>query len=110
MTDKSLRIAICCSGGDSPGMNPWIRAMVRLGLNRHDLPVIGIKGGYAGLVRTIGVLENDRDALDLISRSLLNERGKQGLDRREQNLVQLDNPSVGGLSRRGGTMLGAGRC
>jgi 6-phosphofructokinase 1 len=44
---KSL--AVLCSGGDSPGMNCAIRAVVRTALGR-GLDVYGIKRGYAGLL------------------------------------------------------------
>lgn len=43
-------IAILCSGGDAPGMNCAIRAVVRSAIF-HNLKVIGIKRGYAGLLR-----------------------------------------------------------
>lgn len=42
-------IAVLTSGGDAPGMNAAIRAVVRTGLE-HDLRVMGIKRGYAGLI------------------------------------------------------------
>lgn len=43
------RIGILTSGGDSPGMNPFIRATVRAGLY-HGLRVYGVKRGFAGLI------------------------------------------------------------
>ena len=43
------RIAVLTSGGDSPGMNPAIRAVVRRAIYR-DLEVIGILHGYQGLL------------------------------------------------------------
>lgn len=43
-------IGILCSGGDSPGMNCAIRAVVRTALF-HGIQVTGIKRGYAGLLR-----------------------------------------------------------
>ena len=44
-----MRIGVLCSGGDSPGMNPCIRAIVRAsGLYRHE--VVGIRHGYQGLL------------------------------------------------------------
>lgn len=43
------RIAVLTSGGDSPGMNACIRAVVRRGLNR-GLCVFGIMKGYDGLI------------------------------------------------------------
>jgi len=42
-------IAVLTSGGDAPGMNAAIRAVVRAGLDK-DLKVMGIKRGYAGLI------------------------------------------------------------
>ncbi|MEI4829583.1 6-phosphofructokinase [Bacillus sp. FJAT-53711] len=43
------RIGVLTSGGDSPGMNAAIRAVVRKAMY-HDLEVYGIYHGYAGLI------------------------------------------------------------
>ena len=43
------KIGVLTSGGDSPGMNPAIRAVVRKAIF-HNVDVYGIYGGYAGLV------------------------------------------------------------
>ena len=43
------RIGVLTSGGDNPGLNPCIRAVVRAGLYL-GLEVMGIRRGYAGLV------------------------------------------------------------
>jgi 6-phosphofructokinase 1 len=43
------RIAVFTSGGDSPGMNAAIRAVVRTG-TYHDLHVYGINRGYEGMI------------------------------------------------------------
>ncbi len=43
------RIAVLTSGGDSPGMNAAIRAIVRVAMD-NDIEVIGIEDGYKGLV------------------------------------------------------------
>ncbi len=43
------RIAVLTSGGDSPGMNAAIRAVVRKGYY-HDLEIYGIYHGYSGLI------------------------------------------------------------
>lgn len=42
-------VAVLCSGGDSPGMNCAIRAVVRTALS-HGLEPYGIQKGYAGLL------------------------------------------------------------
>ncbi len=45
-----MKIGVLTSGGDAPGMNAAIRAVVRAGtLYKHD--IYGIKDGYAGLIR-----------------------------------------------------------
>lgn len=43
------KIAVLTSGGDAPGMNPCIRAVVRTAIG-HELEVVGIHRGYAGLI------------------------------------------------------------
>jgi len=43
------RIAVMTSGGDAPGMNAAIRAVVRAGLE-HGVEVYGIRQAYAGLL------------------------------------------------------------
>jgi 6-phosphofructokinase 1 len=43
------RIAVLTSGGDAPGMNAAIRAVVRTGLDR-GWEIFGVRNGYAGLV------------------------------------------------------------
>lgn len=48
------RIAVLTSGGDAPGMNAAIRAVVRTGIDR-GWEVFGVRHGYAGLIA--GVME-----------------------------------------------------
>lgn len=43
------RFAVLTSGGDAPGMNAAIRAVVRSGIEK-GCEVIGIRNGYAGLI------------------------------------------------------------
>ena len=61
------KIAILTSGGDAPGMNAAIRAVVRTALD-NGIEVMGVKRGYAGLVN--GELFNmDRTSVsDIIQR------------------------------------------
>lgn len=44
------RIAVLTSGGDAPGMNAAIRAVVRTSISR-GWEVFGVKYGYSGLLR-----------------------------------------------------------
>jgi len=43
------KIAVFTSGGDSPGMNACIRAVVRMSLHQ-DMEVYGIRRGYQGMI------------------------------------------------------------
>lgn len=49
MAKKVTKIGVLTSGGDAPGMNAAIRAVVRTAI-RHDLEVYGIMRGYSGMV------------------------------------------------------------
>ena len=44
-----MRIAVLTSGGDAPGMNAAIRAVVRTGISR-GFAVVGVARGFAGLM------------------------------------------------------------
>lgn len=63
-----MRVGILTGGGDCPGLNPVIRAVVRKAINEgHE--VIGIKNGWKGLI------ENDTLALNLQSVSGILPKG-----------------------------------
>lgn len=61
------RIAVLTSGGDAPGMNAAIRAVVRTGLG-CGLEVLGVRHGYAGLVRGNMLPLQARDVGGIIQR------------------------------------------
>lgn len=46
---KFRKIGVLTSGGDAPGMNAAIRAVARKAIN-EGIEVVGIQGGYAGLI------------------------------------------------------------
>lgn len=60
---KFRKIGILTSGGDAPGMNASIRAITREALE-NGIEVVGIKGGYKGLI--------DEDLTELTARSVSN--------------------------------------
>lgn len=61
-------IGVLTSGGDAPGMNACIRAVVRYGLH-NGLKVKGIKRGYAGLLEEeIFDFTHRRDVSEIIHR------------------------------------------
>ncbi|HEY1006475.1 MAG TPA: 6-phosphofructokinase [Sphingobacteriaceae bacterium] len=55
------KIGVFTSGGDSPGMNAAIRAVVRTGLY-YNLEVVGIMRGYAGMI-TGDIVPMDRKSV-----------------------------------------------
>ena len=61
------RIGILTSGGDSPGMNCAIRAVVRTGLS-YGLEVYGIYDGYRGMVEGNIVKMSRKSVSDIINR------------------------------------------
>ncbi|GAB4270437.1 6-phosphofructokinase [Thermincola ferriacetica] len=61
------RIGVLTSGGDAPGMNAAIRAVVRKGIF-EGLEVVGIKRGYAGLINGEFVDMNLGSVADIIQR------------------------------------------
>jgi 6-phosphofructokinase 1 len=63
MDKKVTKIGVLTSGGDSPGMNAAIRAVVRTGLY-NNLEVFGITRGYMGMI--------DDDIVPMHSRSVAN--------------------------------------
>jgi phosphofructokinase-like protein len=44
------RIGIMTGGGDSPGLNPVIRAVVRAAIRQHGWEVLGIEDAFCGLI------------------------------------------------------------
>jgi len=60
---KISKIAVLTSGGDAPGMNPCIRAVVRTALY-NGLEVVGVRQGYKGLI--------ENDMYDMDKRSVSN--------------------------------------
>ena len=63
MSDSIKTIGVLTSGGDSPGMNAVVRAVVRRGLSK-GLNVKGIRRGYLGLI--------NEEIVDMEARSVSN--------------------------------------
>jgi len=59
------RIGVLTSGGDAPGMNAAIRAVVRAGIDA-GAEVLGIRRGYAGLIDGDGITLGVRDVGGII--------------------------------------------
>jgi 6-phosphofructokinase 1 len=67
MEKKVSRIGVLTSGGDSPGMNAAIRAVVRTGIY-YGLEVYGIMRGYQGLIENDIVKMESRSVANIIQR------------------------------------------
>ena len=61
------RIAVLTSGGDAPGMNAAIRAVVRAS-NYHHIEVYGVSRGYSGLIEDDLMMLSRRSVSDTIQR------------------------------------------
>ncbi len=63
-----MKVGVLTGGGDCPGLNPVIRAVVRTGV-REGWQILGIKNGWKGLV------QNETQILDLSTVSGILHRG-----------------------------------
>src|SRR5215216_7889154 len=67
MGNKVTKIGVLTSGGDAPGMNAAIRAIVRTGIY-HGLEVFGIMRGYQGLIENDIIPMHSRSVANIIQR------------------------------------------
>lgn len=67
MAKKVTKIGVLTSGGDSPGMNAAIRAVVRTGIY-YGLEVFGIMRGYSGIIENDIIPMHSRSVANIIQR------------------------------------------
>lgn len=67
MEKKLNRIGVLTSGGDAPGMNPAIRAVVRTAID-NGIEVLGVRRGYSGLINGDIIEMNARSVDGLIGK------------------------------------------
>lgn len=60
------KIGVLTSGGDAPGMNAAIRAVVRTAIY-HDLEILGIREGYNGLINGLFTKMGPRSVSNIIN-------------------------------------------
>src|SRR5690349_1678126 len=106
MREKVNKIGILTSGGDAPGMNAAIRAVVRTG-NYHGLEVHGIMRGYQGLIEEDIYRMDSRSVANIIQRGgtlLKTARCKDFLDKegRKKGYDNLVRRGINGLIVIGG--------
>lgn len=99
-------IGVFTSGGDSPGMNAAIRAVVRTAVDR-GLMVTGILGGYDGLVNDRTIPLGARDVSNIVQRGgtiLRSARSEafRSVEGRKQAAATVERHGIDGLIAIGG--------
>ena len=84
MLKKVNKIAVLTSGGDAPGMNAAIRAVVRT-CSYHDVEVLGIYRGFQGMIEDDFVELNARSVRNIINKggTFLKSARSEGFRTRE---------------------------
>ncbi len=80
-----MRFGVLTGGGDCPGLNAVIRAIVRKGINVHDDELVGFRGGWKG------VLEADAMPLTLETTRGILPRGGTILRTSRTNVFKRDD-------------------
>ena len=62
------RIGLLTGGGDCPGLNAVIRAVVKGAIYNYDMEVIGFNNGFKGLVENDAAMISDRQASGILNR------------------------------------------
>ncbi|MCE5301255.1 MAG: 6-phosphofructokinase [Spirochaetia bacterium] len=100
------RIAVMTTGGDAPGMNPAIRAVVRTAIG-NGLEVAGIEEGYSGLLEGMFREMDVSSVGGIINRGgtiLRTVRSKDFHDReiRQRAYIHLESAKIDGVISIGG--------
>ncbi|MBQ9346543.1 MAG: ATP-dependent 6-phosphofructokinase [Oscillibacter sp.] len=66
-TKRIRRIGVLTSGGDAPGMNAAVRAVVRAALTR-GIQCVGIRRGYDGLIKSDFVMMHGQEVSHILTR------------------------------------------
>lgn len=106
MAKKVTKIGVLTSGGDAPGMNAAVRAVVRTGIY-YGLEVFGIMRGYTGMVENDIIPMHSRSVANIIQRGgtiLKTARCKEFLQKegRQKAYDNLKSLGIDGLVIIGG--------
>jgi 6-phosphofructokinase 1 len=93
------KIAVFTSGGDAPGMNACIRAVVRTALH-YNLEVLGVRRGYAGMVDGEFIPMNSRSVSNIIQKggTILQSARSEAFRTPEGRLQAYENLQKRGIS------------
>ena len=67
MKRQTRRIGVLTGGGDCPGLNAVLRAIVRTAQNDYDMEVIGFSDGYEGLIENRFRVLGSKDVSGILS-------------------------------------------
>lgn len=103
---KVTKIGVLTSGGDSPGMNAAVRAVVRTGIY-HGMEVFGIMRGYSGMIEDDIFKMDSRSVANIIQRGgtiLKTARSKEFFEKegRQKAYENLKKRGIDGLVIIGG--------
>jgi 6-phosphofructokinase 1 len=103
---KIQTIGVMTSGGDSPGMNPFIRAVVRTA-SANNIRVLGIEEGYEGLIHGKFIELGVRDVGGILQRGGTILRTARSKEFREPNgqreaIRQINNAGMDAVIIGGG--------
>ena len=106
MADKAKKIAVLTSGGDAPGMNAAVRAVVRASVY-NNIECYGVYKGFEGLITDDLVKLNARGVNNIVNKGgtilksarCLEFRTKEG---REKGWKRIDKHGIGSLVVIGG--------
>ena len=92
------KIAVLTSGGDAPGMNAAIRAIVRTSLNKN-MSIIGFQNGYEGIIDNDYISFDKRSVGNIIQKggSILHTSRSFRFLKKKYRLVAEDNLRVLGI-------------
>ena len=98
MLKKVNKIAVLTSGGDAPGMNAAIRAVVRT-CSYHDVEVLGIYRGFQGMIEDDFVELNARSVRNIINKggTFLKSARSEGIRTKEGRENAYNNLTKNGV-------------
>ena len=67
-TQKIRRIGVLTGGGDCPGLNAVIRAIVKTAIREYSLSVIGFENGFGGLIQNRARELTEKDVAGILPR------------------------------------------
>jgi 6-phosphofructokinase 1 len=98
------KIGIVTGGGDAPGLNAVIRAVVKTAVCEHGMQVIGIEDGYEGLLGKTSTRElTNRDVRGLLPRggTILGTRNRGKFSERAGPVDSVYHEALGNLEKLG---------